>query len=60
MEQIQQELYNAKMSAIPKTEDQLVNDIINSKNASAKDKKLKELLLKSRELNVLYEKEKTL
>ena len=60
MEQIQHELYAAKMNAIPKTEDQNVADIINSKNATAKDKKLKELLLKSREINVLYEKEKTL
>ena len=54
------ELYAAKLNTIPKSEDQAVNDIISSKNASAKDKKLKELLLKTRELNVLYEKEKTL
>lgn len=60
MEKIQNDLYNTKQNAIPKTEDQVINDIIISKNATAKDKKLKELLQKNRELNVQYEKEKTL
>lgn len=43
----------------PKTEEEKTYEIIASKNETAKDKKLKELVTKNKELNVAYEKEKT-
>ena len=57
---IQSQLYDAKKSAMPKTEEQVVGELILSKNATAKDKKLKEMLQKNRDLNLQYEKERTL
>ena len=50
----------SKMTSQPKDEDSKIEEIINSRNDGAKNKKLKELVQKNKELTVNFEKEKTL
>ena len=59
IQQLQNELTKAKQEARPKSEEEKVMELIGTKNETAKDKKLKELVQKNKELYVNYEKEKT-
>jgi len=58
--ELEKEINKYKQEAIPKTEEEKINDILISNNQSLKDKKLKELIQKNKELYVSYEKEKTM
>jgi len=60
MTELQKEITKYKDEAKPKTEEEKTMDILTSNNQSLKDKKLKELIQKNKELYVSYEKEKTM
>jgi hypothetical protein len=60
MQAITSEIDKSKKAAQPKTEEEKVMELIGTKNEGAKDKKLKELIQKNKELLVALEKEKTL
>ncbi len=59
IQQLHSEVSKVKQDAKPKSEEEKVMDLIGTKNETAKDKKLKELVQKNKELYVSYEKEKT-
>ncbi len=56
--ELEKEISKHKKEAIPKTEEEKIQDILVSNNQSLKDKKLKELVQKNKELYVSFEKEK--
>jgi len=58
MLELEKEITKQKKEAVPKTEEEKIQDILISNNQSLKDKKLKELVQKNKELYVNYEKEK--
>ena len=60
MNDLQNEITKYKQEAKPKTEDDKLQEILTSNNTSLKDKKLKELIQKNKELYVSFEKEKTM
>ena len=60
MNDLQNEITKYKQEAKPKTEDDKLQEILSSNNTSLKDKKLKELIQKNKELYVSFEKEKTM
>ena len=58
--ELEKEITKHKIEAQPKTEEEKIQEILTSNNQSLKDKKLKELVQKNKELYVNYEKEKTM
>jgi len=60
MTELQKEITKYKEEAKPKNEEEKLQEIFTSNNTSLKDKKLKELIQKNKELYVSYEKEKTM
>jgi hypothetical protein len=59
IQKLQEEISKVKYDNRPKTEEEKTLELIATKNETAKDKKLKELVQKNKELYVSYEKEKT-
>ncbi len=60
MSELQNEITKHKEDAKPKSEEEKLQDILVSGNTSLKDKKLKELIQKNKDLYVSFEKEKTM